>query len=355
MALRSKVSAYLQHPGLPLAVSCLVTVVMLAWTVLHAIESHARAIQNERMSVQGDLGIIRSNLEGALNSRILIGKGLAAYIAMKPDLTFEDFTDYAERLVGQEPVIRNVTIVKGSTVIYAYPQKGNEKIIGRDLAKIPDQREGFLKAVETQQPIVIANVSLVQGGIASINRIPVFLKPGDPSTYWGQVSLVLMQDVLFREAKLEKGSFGLHCTLREKQAVGHAPNYLFGEAGALQDKRPVELDVIFPHGAWTLSGIPEKGWGYSDSHSLGQALAGTMLSIVLGTLVFMVTRSFRRIQQLESVLPICSHCKKIRSEDGSWSSVESYFSEATEVTFSHGLCPDCLEKEYRDNPWIKRR
>ena len=48
-----------------------------------------------------------------------------------------------------------------------------------------------------------------------------------------------------------------------------------------------------------------------------------------------------RIRQLEELLPICSYCKKIRDDKQQWDSIERYISSHAEVSFSHGICPDC--------------
>ena len=40
------------------------------------------------------------------------------------------------------------------------------------------------------------------------------------------------------------------------------------------------------------------------------------------------------------------HCKKIRNDDDYWEEVVEYISKHTEVDFSHGICPDCMEKLY---------
>ena len=50
------------------------------------------------------------------------------------------------------------------------------------------------------------------------------------------------------------------------------------------------------------------------------------------------------ILRLTGLLPICSYCKRIRSDEGYWEQVDSYISEHTEVRFSHGICPPCLKK-----------
>lgn len=51
------------------------------------------------------------------------------------------------------------------------------------------------------------------------------------------------------------------------------------------------------------------------------------------------------VKRLQQILPICSYCKKIRGEEGSWSSVESYISRHTSTRFSHSICPACYESE----------
>ena len=48
------------------------------------------------------------------------------------------------------------------------------------------------------------------------------------------------------------------------------------------------------------------------------------------------------IKQLRGLLPICSYCKKIRDDQNYWQQVERYISDRTEVTFSHGICPECM-------------
>jgi PAS domain S-box-containing protein len=52
------------------------------------------------------------------------------------------------------------------------------------------------------------------------------------------------------------------------------------------------------------------------------------------------------IRTLRGVIPICSSCKKIRDDEGAWQQLELYLYEHSEAQFSHGICPDCLEKMY---------
>jgi len=51
---------------------------------------------------------------------------------------------------------------------------------------------------------------------------------------------------------------------------------------------------------------------------------------------------------LKGIIPICSSCKKIRGDEGSWTQLEVYLQEHSDAEFSHGICPDCVEKLYPD-------
>ncbi len=54
-----------------------------------------------------------------------------------------------------------------------------------------------------------------------------------------------------------------------------------------------------------------------------------------------------RVNTLEGIIPICSYCKKIRNDQKYWLQVEQYISERTQARFSHGICPDCLERHFK--------
>ena len=60
----------------------------------------------------------------------------------------------------------------------------------------------------------------------------------------------------------------------------------------------------------------------------------------------------QRVIKLESFLPICSNCKRIRIEgtdpdkQDSWQTTEQYFTERTDSKFTHGICPECIKELY---------
>lgn len=51
-----------------------------------------------------------------------------------------------------------------------------------------------------------------------------------------------------------------------------------------------------------------------------------------------------QVRQLESLLPICAYCKKVRNDANLWEAVDSYLSERTGADLSHSICPECYQK-----------
>ena len=49
------------------------------------------------------------------------------------------------------------------------------------------------------------------------------------------------------------------------------------------------------------------------------------------------------LRTLRGMLPICATCKRIRDDRGYWEQVETYLAKHSDILFSHGLCPQCLE------------
>ncbi|HEY5283231.1 MAG TPA: PAS domain S-box protein [Polyangia bacterium] len=63
-------------------------------------------------------------------------------------------------------------------------------------------------------------------------------------------------------------------------------------------------------------------------------------------LIIELQQAIEQVKTLSGILPICTHCKKIRNDRGYWEQVEAYVSEHTEAEFSHSICPHCFELFY---------
>jgi hypothetical protein len=57
-----------------------------------------------------------------------------------------------------------------------------------------------------------------------------------------------------------------------------------------------------------------------------------------------VAEEMAQVRVLRGLLPMCAWCKKVRDDAGYWNQLEAYIHDHTEAKFSHGICPDCLER-----------
>jgi len=62
-------------------------------------------------------------------------------------------------------------------------------------------------------------------------------------------------------------------------------------------------------------------------------------------LIVELKQALSEVKELKRIIPICSHCRKIRADEGFWNIVEAYIGKHTDAEFSHGICPECYKKE----------
>ncbi|MEG4505736.1 PAS domain S-box protein [Microcoleus sp. F6_B4] len=248
-----------------------------------------RFFHYNRASTLDRLSTVRSKLEGSLNSRLFLMRGLGAYLSNNPNITEAEFAATARILVAQQPGIRAVTLVKGTTVAYIYPQEGNEGAIGVDLTALPEQRQMVEEVINTRKTLLAGPVKLLEGGVGFISRSPIFLTPSgaEPETgvYWGLTGLILDKNSLIEEAGLNDSSAKLQYALRGKDGRGASGAVFFGDGSIFQDN-PVLLEVTLPNGSWQLAAIPAGGWPANSPFRGWLLFGGDLLALLSGVGVF---------------------------------------------------------------------
>jgi PAS domain S-box-containing protein len=57
----------------------------------------------------------------------------------------------------------------------------------------------------------------------------------------------------------------------------------------------------------------------------------------------------KKVKKLESLLPICSGCRRIRDVDNKWWPLDKFVEQQTGSQFTHTICPDCKTIYYPDH------
>ncbi|WDP90110.1 MAG: hypothetical protein HUN04_10495 [Desulfobacter sp.] len=63
-------------------------------------------------------------------------------------------------------------------------------------------------------------------------------------------------------------------------------------------------------------------------------------------IIVKLQNALMEVKTLNGLIPICSHCKKIRDDKGFWNQLEKYITEHSDAKLSHGICPECMKEHY---------
>lgn len=77
-----------------------------------------------------------------------------------------------------------------------------------------------------------------------------------------------------------------------------------------------------------------------------------IIAIVGGLIIRHTYKLLTRISYLESILPVCASCHQIRMDPEFWRDIKQFVQERSASEFTHGVCPDCIDKYY---PELKQK
>jgi len=65
------------------------------------------------------------------------------------------------------------------------------------------------------------------------------------------------------------------------------------------------------------------------------------------TLIIELKNALAKVKTLSGLLPICTHCKKIRDDKGYWNQIESYILDHSDAEISNSICEECAREYFR--------
>ena len=73
---------------------------------------------------------------------------------------------------------------------------------------------------------------------------------------------------------------------------------------------------------------------------------GVIIALVGAIIIRHTYKLLTRVSYLESILPVCASCKKVRVDPEFWDGIQKIIQERSKREFTHGICPDCIDKYY---------
>ena len=71
------------------------------------------------------------------------------------------------------------------------------------------------------------------------------------------------------------------------------------------------------------------------------------LQTALADRVRSLEEALANVKALQTLLPMCAYCKSVRNDQNYWEKVETYFTQHSNVAFTHSYCPNCYERFVR--------
>jgi len=245
-------------------------------------------------------------------------------------------------------------------VRWIVPLAGNEAKVGRDLTQEAHRKAAVAEAELEHQPVITPIVPLFRGGAGFVIYVP--LRVNGQSD--GFIAAIL-------NAKTCLDRF-LHTEVAAGEALefsdGGKVFYTRDAGNASLDTAWIAEDKVEMHGAsWTFRIWPtaELATHLCSPLPLVILIAGALGSLLLGATCFFAQRSSRlasetarkngaleaaldKVRTLEGLLPICSCCKRVRDDTGYWNQIDTYIGQHTNASLSHGYCPECAAKTFKD-------
>lgn len=291
--MRSHKKPHQKHRPIWLFLSVFTVIVSVTLAADYGASKWQREEQINRVTQK--LGMLRSNLEFELYTNIELIRGAAAYISLNPEIDQAGFSRYMSRLLEQRNNIINIAAARGFVVNLIYPVAGNEKALGLDYRINEEQRESAFTAADTGSPVLDGPVSLVQGGVGFIARLPVI----NDSGVWGIISVVLdYRGVLSDAGFIEDAELDILITGRNEFS-NMAEIFRSQAVGTIQ--KPVQLSIQLPYGEWHLSAQPAGGWVSFQFHPLFWVLAFIINAIAFYIVQLRYNNSLLEQEKLEAL------------------------------------------------------
>ena len=287
---------------LPYISGILSIVLVLTFTTILINLEQNRFIEATRTHILDEVSTTRAKLEGALNERLFLMRGLVAYISTQnPDITQQEFEELTKVIVAKLDGVPSAALFKNSICTHLYPLKGQEEALGFEPLKVPDEKEAFERAIKTKKTVLSGPVDLFpQGGKVFITRTPVFLTPpnavAESGQYWGMVSIGIEQDILLKEAGILNKDNTLEYSIRGYDGLGKKGKVFWGKETIFVNN-PVSLEVTLPNGSWRLAAIPINGWSSYSLLMVWIAISGIIIAFLTGILIFTLTKTLLQLNQ----------------------------------------------------------
>lgn len=270
--------------GLPFFLPSFIAFVVLGAAIWRIDEYHLREHRDMlRVEVSRDVGRLGANLKANIAGNVNLVAGLAAAVAIEPDMDEHHFNQLASRILEVKSQLRYLSIAPDLILKLAYPIKGHETAIGYDFRKSKSGIRSAERARDSGKVTFAVPFKMERGGLGLFARYPIFQTDSNgQKVFWGIASALMDLERLKADSGLLEPDLGLDITLARAETAT-AP--FFGDAAVLADD-PVVLPIDLGYDKWLISAVPKGGWSKAPPDLMLRRLyAGTALVAIVSLLL----------------------------------------------------------------------
>ncbi|HXE98186.1 MAG TPA: response regulator [Dongiaceae bacterium] len=248
----------------------------------------ASRLQDRRQAVAELTGQVANDIHNNLNRSLSATYALAAVIR-QGNGSIPNFPQLAKEMLAIYPGVNSLQIAPNGVITHIFPLAGNERALGHNLLEDTKRNKEALLAVRTRSLTLAGPFELVQGGKATIGRLPIFLADRNGTDYFWGFSTVLIRipdflKVVNIQRISEKGfSYEIYRNHPDSGKVD-----VFSSAGK-QLKEPVIQKIQVPNGEWFLAVEPVDGW-YSPIAIMAECIFVLLFSSFSAVVVWWLIR-----------------------------------------------------------------
>jgi diguanylate cyclase (GGDEF)-like protein len=210
----------------------------------------ARVEGRRKVELVSFSSLLQTRLRRELDSALFLTGGLKSYLVVREGVLVRSEVDAILRQLHQDSRhVRNFGVAIGYRLLYVYPIKGNEKVLGLDYRKVPSQLSAVERVIEGGVPVLLGPMRLVQGGQGLVYRVPVSVR----GKYWGLISTVIDSESLLADAFAFARAEKVDLAIRGRDARGMDGEVFRGDAKLFGQSGIELIDVQVPGGKWVMA------------------------------------------------------------------------------------------------------
>ena len=260
--------------------------------ILTQLLTYQRYLINEEEVLQEvihEADVVKDRLQASLSFSLSATKTLA-FLVEKYGVP-EDFNSSAKEILESNKYIDALQLTREGVITHVYPLEGNESAIGYDILSAPHARSEALKAIEKKELFFAGPLSLKQGGIAVVGRLPIFKN----NRFWGFSVVLIKLSTLLSAAGIDSLQNNFRYQLSKINPKSGKEEFFLPDSISAQNRHMVSMEV--PDGEWKLY-VMKKNQEAGLFSTLGFALLGLILSATTGVFAWHLARQPEKLNKL---------------------------------------------------------